>query len=83
MNQFTTLTVNPKTNMIYVLSSIPGQYFIIIGTISMSYYRSSKSIEQNTLSTILSGSRTIMAINTYNNKIYQQSSILILSLQQI
>ena len=64
------MTVNPTTNIIYVLGSIRDQFFIINGSTDTRLPPSSKSIEQNTLSTILSGGPTIMAINPNNNKIY-------------
>jgi YVTN family beta-propeller protein len=70
IDQFTTLTVDPTTNMIYVLGSIRNQFFIINGSTDTLLPPSSKSIEQNTLSTIFLGGPTSMAINPNNNKIY-------------
>src|SRR5436853_2134950 len=68
IDQSTTLTADPKTNTMYVSTSIRNQFFIINGSTD-NIVPSSKFIQQNNV-TIFKGGPTIIAINPNDGKIY-------------
>ena len=63
------MTVNLKTNTIYVSSEIRNQFFVINGSTD-SVEPSSKFMQQNSTGTIFNGSHISMAFNPNNGIIY-------------